>query len=171
MNLFGYKDDKIIVIVLENIVIKIYNKEKINNIGTLINLLDKEKPDYLEYINGINKFNDYYIVCSRTIIPIVKIEIDESYNRKIVLNPLYLSKQPNDKQRLLEHIALAIDYLHSKGWSHEDINFDNVGYDPNSDQYRVFDFEESKILTKVNENNDYNRFHNLGSLYDEYQFS
>lgn len=168
IELFGYKDDKIIVIVLDNIVIKIYNKLKFDNFGSLIYLLNEDKSNYLEYINEINNFKDYYIVCSRTIIPILKMEIDESYNKKILLNPLYLSKQPNDKERLLEHISLAINYLHSKGWSHEDINLDNIGYDPNSDQYRVFDFEESQILTDANQNNDFNRFRYLSELYDEY---
>lgn len=139
-------DTGIIVIILENIVIKIYNENKYNKIKEIIGL---EHPNIERKIKHI-KLKDLYFVISEKIIPIL---ID------FEINPILNSeKVKNDKEIIKENINSALDEIDELGFVHGDTRLDNIGVKINNGEYYyiLFDFGATNIKQESvrNTNND-----------------
>tara|TARA_Y100000991_G_scaffold214346_1_gene201875 strand:- start:1063 stop:1722 length:660 start_codon:yes stop_codon:yes gene_type:complete len=139
-------DTGIIVIILKNIVIKIYNENKYNKIKDIIGL---EHPNIERKIKHI-KLKDLYFVISEKIIPIL---ID------FEINPILNSEKiKNDKEIIKENINNALDEIDELGFVHGDTRLDNIGVKINENKYTyiLFDFGATNIKQESvrNTNND-----------------
>lgn len=150
IKLLQFKDDMIIVFVLDKITIKLYNYQnyKEKKLDKLYHILFDNICKNLEEIIDVNEYESYnfVIITSKTI------------NTDIIIC-----------DKLLINAQLALHYLMKFNWNHRDCIIDNIGYDVDKDYYVLFDFEKSrytqddKLLKK-----EYSR--DIDSLYSSYRF-
>ena len=134
------------MIIIKNIVIKIYNENKYNKIKEIIGT---KHPNIERKIKHI-KLKDIYFVISEKIIPVL---ID------FEINPILDSKKvKNDKKNIKEDINSALDEIDELGFIHGDTRLDNIGVKINGNKYIyiLFDFgaTNNKQESVRNTNND-----------------
>jgi len=131
----SYKDDtNIIIIVLDNCVVKIYKKNQYDNIKSVILLED----------NNIEKC--LYIQEYDNIVFVVTEKINIFLNSYGELNPL---PDKVTKEDLYNQISLALSKIHEIGYIHNDVSLDNIGYKFVNGKYIfiIFDFGASRQYT------------------------
>jgi len=154
-----FKDDMIFVLILDKIAIKIYSTSKFERIKELYEILKINENPHLEHICEIiyNHPYNYVIVVSETLeIHDIITKITEDDITKQIING-------------------SLQYLHKKGWIHNDVNFDNIGYrrlsctdEPDKVCLVLYDFEKSKkLLNPIDKQKDFDDikksfiFHNI----------
>jgi hypothetical protein len=120
-------DTQSIVIIFESIVIRIFKLDllKLKKIDELYKLLLNNECPYLEHIHEVyvNKpYNLYYVISKK---------ID---------NTIYIQNLSNNKDIVTSEIIRALEYLAEHGWNQNDTSIDNIGYDKNTNTYRLYDF-------------------------------
>jgi len=120
-------DTQSIVMIFENIVIRIFKLDllKLKKIDELYKLLLNNECPYLEHIHEIyiNKsYNLYYVISKK---------ID---------NTIYIQNLSNNKDIITSEIIRALEYLAEYGWNQNDTSIDNIGYDKDTNTYRLYDF-------------------------------
>ena len=141
-------DTGIIVIILKNIVIKIYTKNKYDKIKEII---ESKHPNIEKKIKHI-KLKNFYFVISEKVIPVL---IDFKINP--ILNN---EKVKKDKEKIEKNINSALDEIDELGFVHGDTRLDNIGVKINENKYTyiLFDFGATNIKNESigNSNNDKN---------------
>lgn len=120
-------DTQSIVMIFENIVIRIFKLDllKLKKIDELYKLLLRNECSYLEHIHEIyiNKpYNLYYVISKK---------ID---------NTKYIQNLSNNKDIVTSEIIRGLEYLAEHGWNQNDTSIDNIGYDKDTNTYRLYDF-------------------------------
>ena len=140
-------DTGIIVIVLKNIVIKIYTEKKYEKIRDIIGSnhpnIEREKKSI--------KLKDIYFVISHKIIPIL---ID------FKINPILNSdKIKGDIENLRIQINKALDEIDELGFIHGDTRLDNIGVEIKDNKYNyiLFDFGATVNKNESLRSTDYDR--------------
>jgi hypothetical protein len=123
------------VMIFESIVIRIFKLDLVRSkqIDELYKLLLKNECPYLEHIYQIHinePHNLYYVISKK---------ID---------NSIYIKDLSNNKNILRSQITRALEYLAEHGWNQNDTRIDNIGYDKDTNTYRLYDFG----LASYNEN-------------------
>ena len=137
-------DTGITVIVLKNIVIRIYKQERYNQIKEIFNI----KHPNIENTIGKVKLQNLFFVISEKIIPIT---ID------FKINPVLDIKKIN-KENIIKDIYTALDEIDESGFIQGDARLDNIGVTikGNTYTYVIFDFGATtkKNETQRNTEND-----------------
>ena len=138
-NIIVKEDMHIKVFILSNCIIRICHIDTYNyKYNELYNYIIKLNHENIEHIYNIYHTNKYILIVSKCIIPLI---IDNK------INPLHYPKF----DILINQIEEVINVLLDNGYSHNDVNIDNIGYDSELDKYILFDFDKCKKSNKTND--------------------
>lgn len=141
-DIINFKNDTNSVVFLFNtIAIKIFKCFTIDRLHhqQLYDLLLLNQCPHLEHIHEvhINENNNLYYVVSK--------KIDAT---------LFKDRLRENEDIIKRDVNIGLTYLYDHGWNHNDTSIDNLGYDANTNTYRLFDFGASTNIPE--------------SLYDNY---
>jgi hypothetical protein len=126
-----FKNDIDLIMVFEKITVKVFNLKKIQlkHHDELYSLLSLNECPYLEHIYTIFSIDssNLFFVISKT--------IDTKSFKKII---------PIVAPIIHSHVDIALRYLLSYGWNHNDVSIDNLGLDQISNNFVLFDFGLAK---------------------------
>lgn len=135
-NLLMFKSDaKGMVMVLDHCVVRTYRTDLFMRIRPLYRLRNPnlEKCMMSKQLDHVGMF-----VCKK-IKPLLETRMDDVRLSLKFTKPLF--------QQLNRDVEKAIGKIHSYGYCHHDISLDNTGYDEETKQFVVFDFDAAKRMT------------------------
>lgn len=137
-NITYFKNDTTsVVFVFNTIVLRIFKYSSILNskLNLLFDILKRNECPNLEHIYEIciNEEHQLYYVVSK------KLQIFK--NNK----PFIEANEATIKTQIIE----ALKYLKNNNWSHRDTSIDNIGYDIESNTFKLYDFGMSEIYDDI----------------------
>jgi hypothetical protein len=148
------KEDMIIkVFVLKHCILRIcsrtnYDKYYCQTYEYIKNLSHKN----LETIFNLFINANYVIIISKKIIPLITSTKNPSKHGYIINSLLSINLQ-----KLIIQIALVLYKINSDGYSHNDACLDNIGFDEDSQNFVLFDFDKFTNVSK-SANHDISKF-------------
>lgn len=133
-HLLLYKSDVAgMVLVLDHCVVRTYRTAKFLKIRPLYRL----RNPYLERCMMSRQLKNVGVFVCKKINPLVDI------------NTLSLSLKftPTLFEQLMRDVAQGIHKIHSYGYCHNDVSLDNTGYDEETRQFVLFDFDATSRMT------------------------
>jgi serine/threonine protein kinase len=133
--LIGYKDDtNIIVLILDDIVIKLYHIDHFNSIKQIID----HPHTNIETVLSKYELEDIVVIVNEKIIPMLSAEC--------ILNP-DISHLTISGENIFHQISDGLCHIHKSNYIHNDVSLDNIGLKIVKDKiiYVLFDFGASKI--------------------------
>ena len=138
-NIIVKEDMHIKVFILSNCIIRICHIDTYKyRYSEFYNHIIQLNHDNIEYIYNIYYTDKYVIIVSKCVIPL------------IVDNKINILHYPNF-DILINQIEEVINVLLYNGYSHNDVNIDNIGYDSELNKYILFDFDKCKKSNKTND--------------------
>lgn len=131
-----YKSDVAgMVLVLDHCVVRTYRTARYLKIRPLYRL----RNPYLEKCLMSRQLGHFGVFVCKKIQPLVK------------MDDLTLSVQftPSLFEKLLTDVEKGISKIHSYGYCHNDVSLDNTGYDPETGNFVLFDFDASSRNNSV----------------------
>ena len=160
------EDTGILVLVFNSIVFKIYPKTKYEKIKSIINIDNPYIESNLNIIE-LQTFNKeiLYLVINNKLLPLInnydgKNKINKNLDNNIVNEDI-------NNNNIDDHISKGLSVIHSLGYIHNDVTFDNIGVvKENETNYRyvLFDFGSSKLSN--NFQNDYESYFKSKNYYN-----
>ena len=163
-SLMHFKEDMLIVIVFDQITIKIYKLDDFerNKLDELYSILSKNECKYLEEIKKVCIYKDLEIV----VVVSKTIKMLHSVFDNIKSDMTHKVKPTED---IFEDIHNALNYLRNNYWAHRDTLLDNIGFDTDKDCFVLFDFEKSKNIC-VDEDLNEEYYRDMRSLSKSFEF-
>lgn len=135
-NVFMYKSDVAgMVIVLDHCVVRTYRTAKFLKIRPLYRL----RNPYLERCMMSKQMGHVGVFVCKKIKPLVNIA-DLTLSVKFT---------PERFEKLLNDVGKGLDKIHSYGYCHNDTSLDNTGYDEETGNFVIFDFDASFPTTQM----------------------
>lgn len=136
-NVMMFKSDtKGMVLVLDHCVVRTYR----TNLFLRIRPLYRLRNPYLEKCLMSKQLDHIGVFVCKKIKPL----LDTSDFEEIKLSMKFT---PSLFEKLLKDVEKAIGKIHSSGYCHHDISLDNTGYDEETKNFVVFDFDAAKRMT------------------------